>query len=171
MSVKQSTAKCPLQLTIMALREAELPEGCTRTIYMCDDGKDPLKRDWVDSLDDDVIYVSGENSFQSLIRRCKKKPGWSAVHAVRDCRPQTQPARCCPRDQLGCQCRQHCGRRAERAQASPVCSARQSLRNSIISEAAAASTCNVAATSLQRSNIAAHESSRLGACRPQQEEG
>lgn len=47
---------------MMALREAELPEGCTRTIYMCDDGKDPLKRDWVDSLDDDVIYVSGENS-------------------------------------------------------------------------------------------------------------
>lgn len=165
MSVKQSTAKCPLQLTIMALREAELPEGCTRTIYMCDDGKDLLKRDWVDSLDDDVIYVSGENSFQSL------KPGCSAVRALRDCRPQTQPARCCPRHQLGCQCRQHRGRRAERAQASPACSARQSLRNSIISEAATASTCNVAATSLQRSNIAAHESSRLGACRPQQEEG
>jgi cellulose synthase/poly-beta-1,6-N-acetylglucosamine synthase-like glycosyltransferase len=48
-----------LQLTIMALRESELPEGCTRTIYMCDDGKDPLKRDWVDSLGPDVIYVSG----------------------------------------------------------------------------------------------------------------
>lgn len=43
----------------MALLEAELPEGCTRTIYMCDDGKDPLKRDWVESLSDDVIYVSG----------------------------------------------------------------------------------------------------------------
>jgi endoglucanase len=43
----------------MALRESEMPEGCTRTIYMCDDGKDPLKRDWVESLPDDVIYVSG----------------------------------------------------------------------------------------------------------------
>lgn len=50
-----------LQLTIMALREAELPEGCTRTIYLCDDGKDELKRDWVESLTDDVIYVSGRN--------------------------------------------------------------------------------------------------------------
>ena len=50
----------PLQLTIMALREAALPENCSRTIYMCDDGKDPLKRDWVDSLGPDVIYVSGE---------------------------------------------------------------------------------------------------------------
>ena len=52
----------PAQLTIMALREAELPEGCTRTIYMCDDGKDPLKHDWVESLPEDVIYVSGRRS-------------------------------------------------------------------------------------------------------------
>jgi len=50
-----------LQLTVMALLEAELPEGCQRTIYLCDDGKDPLKRDWVDSLTDDVIYVAGRN--------------------------------------------------------------------------------------------------------------
>ncbi len=50
------------QLTIMAVREAVLPENCSRTIYMCDDGKDPLKRDWVDSLGPDVIYVSGEPS-------------------------------------------------------------------------------------------------------------
>jgi hypothetical protein len=50
----------PAQLTIMALREAALPEGCTRTIYMCDDGKDPLKHDWVESLPEDVIYVSGQ---------------------------------------------------------------------------------------------------------------
>jgi endoglucanase len=46
----------------MALREAALPEECTRTIYMCDDGKDPLKRDWVESLSEDVIYVSGQQS-------------------------------------------------------------------------------------------------------------
>lgn len=53
----------------MALLEAELPEGCQRTIYLCDDGKDPLKRDWVDSLTDDVIYVAGESQthLQSLL--------------------------------------------------------------------------------------------------------
>lgn len=51
----------------MALRESELPEGCTRTIYMCDDGKDPLKRDWVESLPDDVIYVSGECRIRHLV--------------------------------------------------------------------------------------------------------
>ena len=44
----------------MGLLEAVLPENCTRTIYMCDDGKDPIKRDWVDSLGPEVIYVSGE---------------------------------------------------------------------------------------------------------------
>ena len=49
----------------MALREAALPENCSRTIYMCDDGKDPLKRDWVDSLGPGVIYVSGERECPS----------------------------------------------------------------------------------------------------------
>jgi len=64
-SVKSSAISLPLnlwpQLTIMALRESALPQNCSRTIYMCDDGKDPLKRDWVDSLGPDVIYVSGEH--------------------------------------------------------------------------------------------------------------
>ena len=34
-------------------------QGCQRTIYLCDDGKDPKKRKWVDSLGQDVVYVSG----------------------------------------------------------------------------------------------------------------
>lgn len=43
----------------MAAYDAQLPEGCSRTIYLCDDGKDPKKRKWVDSLAADVVYVSG----------------------------------------------------------------------------------------------------------------
>lgn len=43
----------------MAAYDATLPEGCARTIYLCDDGKDPKKRKWVDSLAADVVYVSG----------------------------------------------------------------------------------------------------------------
>ena len=34
-------------------------QGCSRTIYLLDDGKDPKKRKWVDSLGADVVYVSG----------------------------------------------------------------------------------------------------------------
>ncbi len=34
-------------------------QGCTRTIYLCDYGKDAKKRKWVDSLGSDVVYVSG----------------------------------------------------------------------------------------------------------------
>ena len=34
-------------------------QGCTRTIYLCDDGKDAKKRKWVDSLGADVVYISG----------------------------------------------------------------------------------------------------------------
>ena len=36
-----------------------LLQGCTRTIYLCDDGKDAKKRKWVDSLGADIVYVSG----------------------------------------------------------------------------------------------------------------
>lgn len=43
----------------MAAYDASLPEGCARTIYLCDDGKDPKKRKWVDSLAADVVYVAG----------------------------------------------------------------------------------------------------------------
>ena len=32
--------------TVMAAYDAELPRGCSRTIYLCDDGKDPAKRKW-----------------------------------------------------------------------------------------------------------------------------
>ena len=48
-----------LRRTIMAAYDAQLHEGCHRTIYLCDDGKDPKKRKWVDSLAADVVYVSG----------------------------------------------------------------------------------------------------------------
>jgi endoglucanase len=45
-----------LRRTIMAAYDADLPAGCSRTIYLCDDGKDPKKRKWVDSLGSDVVY-------------------------------------------------------------------------------------------------------------------
>ena len=48
-----------LRRTVMAAYDAVLPEGCSRTIYLLDDGKDPKKRKWVDSLGADVVYVSG----------------------------------------------------------------------------------------------------------------
>ncbi|CAL8470908.1 g10450 [Coccomyxa elongata] len=48
-----------LRRTVMAAYDATLPAGCSRTIYLCDDGKDPKKRKWVDSLGSDVVYVSG----------------------------------------------------------------------------------------------------------------
>lgn len=48
-----------VQKTVIAARTAILPEGVARTIYLCDDGKDPEKRAWVNSLGPDVVYVSG----------------------------------------------------------------------------------------------------------------
>lgn len=35
-----------LRRTILAAYDALLPTGCSRTIYLCDDGKDPRKRKW-----------------------------------------------------------------------------------------------------------------------------
>ena len=38
---------------------AILPYGCTRTIYLCDDGKDNEKQEWIKSLGSGFVYVSG----------------------------------------------------------------------------------------------------------------
>jgi endoglucanase len=35
-----------LQQTVLGSLGAAMPRGCRRTIYLCDDGKDPLKREW-----------------------------------------------------------------------------------------------------------------------------
>lgn len=48
-----------LRRTIMAAYDADLPRGCSRTIYLCDDGKDPKKRKWCDTMGPEVQYVSG----------------------------------------------------------------------------------------------------------------
>ena len=35
-----------VQKTVLAALDADLPAGCGRTVYLCDDGQDPEKRDW-----------------------------------------------------------------------------------------------------------------------------
>ena len=39
----------------MAAYDAILPEGCNRTIYLCDDGKDPRKRKWIASMGPEFV--------------------------------------------------------------------------------------------------------------------
>ena len=62
-----------VQRTINAAAAAVLPTGVQRTIYLCDDGKDPEKRAWMDSMGPNFVYVSGRN-------RCCCCPGaaWAA---------------------------------------------------------------------------------------------
>jgi hypothetical protein len=36
--------------TVGAALEAEVPPGVTRTLYLSDDGKDPKKKEWIDTL-------------------------------------------------------------------------------------------------------------------------
>ena len=50
-----------VKATITAAAAADLPSGCSRTIYLCDDGKDPEKRRWIQSLGADFVYVSGRS--------------------------------------------------------------------------------------------------------------
>jgi cellulose synthase/poly-beta-1,6-N-acetylglucosamine synthase-like glycosyltransferase len=46
--------------TVLAALNARLPDGCSSTVYLCDDGKDLDKRDWISSLRrDDAVYVTG----------------------------------------------------------------------------------------------------------------
>jgi hypothetical protein len=44
--------------TVMAAYDAMLPAGCQRTIYLCDDGKDPKKRKFCDGLGPDVSHTT-----------------------------------------------------------------------------------------------------------------
>ena len=43
-----------MRRTVMAAYDAVLPAGCQRTIYLCDDGKDPKKRKFCDGIGPDV---------------------------------------------------------------------------------------------------------------------
>jgi len=57
-SYKESLAI--IKKTIMACKQADLPPGTVQTIYLCDDGKDKKKRDWMLSFNDpDMVYITG----------------------------------------------------------------------------------------------------------------
>ena len=49
--------------TCSAALEAVLPDGCARTVYLCDDGGDITKRKWVQSKAAEknvsIVYISG----------------------------------------------------------------------------------------------------------------
>ena len=48
-----------IKATVEANAAALLPFGCQRTIYLCDDGKDAAKRDYILSKGPGFQYVSG----------------------------------------------------------------------------------------------------------------
>lgn len=37
-----------IETTVMAAVEAELPPGCYKQVYLCDDGRDPIKQQWIE---------------------------------------------------------------------------------------------------------------------------
>jgi hypothetical protein len=60
-SKKSNAGCCPLQEslavitnTVTAALAAEVPPGVTRTVYLCDDGKDPAKKEFIGTLGDDA---------------------------------------------------------------------------------------------------------------------
>ena len=61
-----------IKATVEVNAAALLPFGCQRTIYLCDDGKDAAKRDYILSKGPGFQYVSG---------RCGALPPFS-------CKPQ-----------------------------------------------------------------------------------
>ena len=81
-----------LARTCSAALEAVLPEGCTRSVYLCDDGGDATKRKWVQSKAAEkgcnIYYVSGRkrspgemNGKSANLNNCLKMlyPGDRAV--------------------------------------------------------------------------------------------
>lgn len=81
-----------LARTCTAALDAVLPEGCSRTVYLCDDGGDATKRKWVQSKAAEkgcnIFYVSGRkrapgemNGKSANLNNCLKMlyPGDKAV--------------------------------------------------------------------------------------------
>jgi endoglucanase len=56
-----------VETTLKATLNADLPWNCTRTIYLCDDGGDAVKRDLAEKMGPEVVYVTG---------RLRQKGGW-----------------------------------------------------------------------------------------------
>ncbi|KAK9803849.1 hypothetical protein WJX73_008180 [Symbiochloris irregularis] len=48
-----------LKRTCANALKAYLPPGCKRTVYLCDDKKDPEKRKWCEEMGPELVYVSG----------------------------------------------------------------------------------------------------------------
>jgi len=47
--------------TIMAAYDSLLPAGCARTIYLCDDGKDPKKRKFCEAIGPEARILQSFN--------------------------------------------------------------------------------------------------------------
>ena len=71
-------------LRAQAALTAPLPAGCSRTVYLCDDGRDRRKRKWCLSMSPDVVYVCGRQ------RRPGEMNGKSAN--LNNCLNQIYPA-------------------------------------------------------------------------------
>ena len=69
-----------VQCTVIAALTADLPAGTTRTVYMCDDGNDPEKRAWAETLAGrGLVYVSGREKNPS------ERRGWLPCRVARAC--------------------------------------------------------------------------------------
>ncbi len=68
-----------IQATVTAAMEAKLPPGVKRTLYLCDDGKDPNKKLWLESTfpAGEVKYVSGR-----VRAKVGRLSGWNVSNMV-----------------------------------------------------------------------------------------
>ncbi len=48
-----------VETTLKATLNADLPWNTTRTVYLCDDGNDPVKRELCEKLGPEVVYITG----------------------------------------------------------------------------------------------------------------
>lgn len=76
--------------TVKAILNADYPHNTTRTVYLCDDGNDPLKRDFASRVSD-VVYVTGRYREKGGLRGWLVVEGWDvrgvscSRHAQRVC--------------------------------------------------------------------------------------
>lgn len=96
-----------VKLTVLGALKAPLPKDTLRTVYLCDDGKDPAKEEMVRDLNNEwgcIEYVSGRKrdpngewlqDLPAAVAVTAATAGMRSAHAQRACAAAVHSGACC----------------------------------------------------------------------------
>lgn len=80
--------------TVWAARMADIPAGCTATVWLLDDGNDAAKAAWVSGMaDPNIRYISGRRRPRGTILHCSgvSVTGHVLIRLLQECTYRQHP--------------------------------------------------------------------------------